>query len=239
MTAPAGVVDLSLPDYPTLIARAGVNPDAEAERVARAVPGDVSGAGAAFATAGGEMDASLTSSMGAADAIGQAFTNNGAPALDRATHIGNLPPQFRDAGTRLVDASRRLTAVGSELSATMQQTSTAVTGLHGELSAMRSAWERQVAAAGTAEGGLIPEAAVAGLLAERERIAATMTTRVSDVGRQVVDRIRGYEVVINDALRLLADQGFVPPQELDATPPPAPGGGVRGRMRTRPGSAPR
>ena len=38
----------------------------------------------------------------------------------------------------------------------------------------------------------------------------------------MVDRIRGYEVVVNEALRLLADHGFVPPAELDAPPPPPP-----------------
>ena len=56
MTAPAGVVDLSLPDYATLVARAGVNPDAEAARLASAAPADVRGAGTAFGRAGGELD---------------------------------------------------------------------------------------------------------------------------------------------------------------------------------------
>ena len=63
MTAPAGVVDLSLPDYATLVARAGVNPDAEAARVASAAPADVRGAGTAFGRAGGELDTAFTASM--------------------------------------------------------------------------------------------------------------------------------------------------------------------------------
>ena len=98
MTAPAGTVDLSLPDYPTLVARAGVDPDAEASAGGRRGPGHrVAGAGAAFAGAGGEMDAAWTQSMGAADTLGQAFTNDGAPVLDRATHIGE--PAARSSGT--------------------------------------------------------------------------------------------------------------------------------------------
>ena len=91
MTAPAGVVDLSLPDYPTLVARAGVNPRAEAARVAGADPGTVAGSGALLGRAGGEMDGAYTRSLGAADTLGRAFTNAGAPVLDRVTHVGNLP----------------------------------------------------------------------------------------------------------------------------------------------------
>ena len=62
----------------------------------------------------------------------------------------------------------------------------------------------------------------------------------------MVERIRGYEVVVNEALRLLADHGFVPPAELDA--PAAPTSARRrgrrpgraghpadGRVRRRPG----
>ena len=229
MTAPAGVVDLSLPDYATLVARAGVNPDAEAARVASAAPADVRGAGTAFGRAGGELDSAFTASMGAQGSIGAAFTNGGAPVLDRATHLANLPPGFGDAGTRLAGTSGRLTAVAEDLAATMRETSTAVTGLHGELQQARSSWAARVAAAGT-EGGLIPQEAIPGLLAERDRIATGMATRVGAVGREVVGRIGTYETVINDAVRLLADHGFVPPAERDAGPPPAPvveyGGGA-------------
>ncbi len=115
MTAPAGVVDLSLPDYATLVARAGVNPDAEAARVASAAPADVRGAGTAFGRAGGELDSAFTASMGAQGSIGAAFTNGGAPVLDRGTHVANLPAGFGDAGTRLAGTSGRLTAVAEDL----------------------------------------------------------------------------------------------------------------------------
>ena len=71
-------------------------------------------------------------------------------------------------------------------------------------------------------GWLIPEAAVPGLLAERDRVAEAMTGRVGQVGRSVTDRIRGCEVVVNDALRLLADQGFVPVADLDRPAPAVP-----------------
>ncbi len=47
-------------------------------------------------------------------------------------------------------------------------TSSAVSGMHAELAQMRSQWAARVAAAATGPGGLIPEAAVPGLLAERE-----------------------------------------------------------------------
>jgi len=72
MTAPAGVVDLSLPDYPTLVARAGVDPRAEAARVAGADPGTVAGAGALLGRAGGEMDGAYTRSLGSVDVFWQA-----------------------------------------------------------------------------------------------------------------------------------------------------------------------
>jgi Domain of unknown function (DUF6531) len=221
VTAPAGTVDLSLPDYPTLVARAGVDPRAEAQRVASADPGTVAGAGAGFGRAGGEMDAARGQSMGAADTVGGAFTNNGAPVLARATHIGNLPPEFRDAGTRLAGASRRLGAVAEDLSATMTETASMVTGLNSELSTVAANWAQRVAAAAT-QGGLIPQEAIPALLAERDRVAAQMVSRVGDAGRRVTERIRGYEVVINEAVRLLADQGFVPPADLNAPPLPPP-----------------
>ena len=225
MTAPAGVVDLSLPDYPTLVARAGVDPRAEAARVAAADPGAVAGAGALLGRAGGEMDGAYTGSLGAADTLGRAFTNDGAPVLDRATHVGNLPAGFADAGARLAGTSRRVGAVADDLTATMRLTADAVTGLDGDLSAAASSWAARVAAAGTVPnsgGGLIPQEAVPALLAERDRIATQMAGMVADAGRRVVDRIRGYEVVVNEALRLLADHGFVPPAELDVPPPPPP-----------------
>ena len=174
MTAPAGVVDLSLPDYATLVARAGMNPDAEAARVASAAPADVRGAGTAFGRAGGELDSAFTASMGAQGSIGAAFTNGGAPVLDRGTHVANLPPGFGDAGTRLArdlgPADRRRRGSGRH----QRETSTAVTGLHGELQQTRSSWAARVAAAGTPEvqGRLIPQEAIPGLLAERDRIAA-------------------------------------------------------------------
>ena len=60
-----------------------------------------------------------------------------------------------------------------------------------------------------------------------------MAGMVSDAGRRVVDRIRGYEVVVNESLRLLADHGFVPPAELDV-PPAAPTAARRRRASIRP-----
>ena len=216
------MVDLSLPDYQMLIAQAGVNPDSEAARVASAAPEVVRGTGAALRSAGGEFDTSWQQSMGAQQALGSAFTNNGAEVLDRATHVANLPPEFRDAGTRLAGASQRLDAVADDLTSTKTQTATSVTGLHDELRTIRSNWAARVAAAGSLAGGLIPEAEIAGLIAERDRIAATMVTRVGEVGRRVVDRIRTYEGVLHSALTLLSDQGFVPVAERDTPAPPPP-----------------
>ena len=46
---------------------------------------------------------------------------------------------------------------------------------------------------GHRSGGLIPQEAIPGLLAERDRIAAGMATRVGAVGREVVGRIGTYE----------------------------------------------
>ena len=111
MTAPAGVVDLSLPDYATLVARAGMNPDAEAARVASAAPADVRGAGTAFGRAGGELDSAFTASMGAQGSIGAAFTNGGAPVLDRGDARGEPASGLRrrghPAGGDLGPADRR------------------------------------------------------------------------------------------------------------------------------------
>ena len=229
MSPAAGTVDLRLPDYPTLVARAGVDPRLEARRVADADPAAVAGVSSAFGRAGGEMDTAWTQSMGAADTLGRGFTNDGTAVLDRATHVANLPREFGDAGTRLAGASRRLGAVAEDLSATMTQTSTAVTGLDGDLSTMQKNWFARVAAAAT-EGGLIPQEAVPGLLAERDRVAAAMTTRVADAGKTVTDRLAAYEVVVNDAVRLLADQGLVPPAALDLPRPPPPAPAFEGEV---------
>ena len=108
LMAPAGTVDLSLPDYATLVGRAGVDPDADAARVASAQPGEVRRTGEVFGRAGGEMDAAFAAGVGAQASIGAAFTNGAAPVLDRATHLANLPAGFGDAGTRLAGTSRRL-----------------------------------------------------------------------------------------------------------------------------------
>ena len=91
---------------------------------------------------------------------------------------------------------------------------------------------------GHAEGGLIPQEAIPALLAERDRIATQMAGRVADAGRRVVERIRGYEVVINEALRLLADQGFVAAGRAGRTPPPPPAPPAA-RASIRPAWAPR
>jgi hypothetical protein len=103
------VVDLSLPDYPVLVARAGINPDSEAARVASAAPEVVRGTGAAR-SAGTELDTAWQQSMGAQLAIGSAFTNNGAAVLDRETHVAGLPPRVPgrgDPARRSVAAARR------------------------------------------------------------------------------------------------------------------------------------
>src|SRR4051794_3311612 len=98
MSSPTGVVDLSLPDYATLIARAGVDPDAEAARVSSASPDAVARAGTAFGRAGGELDGAFVRSTGAASTVGAAFVNDGAAVYDRGTHLRNLPAGFGEAG---------------------------------------------------------------------------------------------------------------------------------------------
>ena len=153
MSSPAGVVDLSLPDYATLVARAGVNPDAEAARVAGASPDAVARASTTFGRAGGELDGAYARSTAAASTLGTAFVNDGVAVYDRGTHLGNMPPGFGEAGTRLAGTSSRLAAVADDLSTTMAATSSAVSGLHAELGQMRSQWAARVAAAATGPGG--------------------------------------------------------------------------------------
>src|SRR5688500_14447459 len=104
MSSAAGVVDLSLPDYATLVARAGVDPDAEAARVSGAGPDAVSRASATLQRAGGEFDGAYARSLAAASTVGGAFVNSGAAVYDRGTHLGNLPAGFGDAGSRLAGA---------------------------------------------------------------------------------------------------------------------------------------
>ena len=179
------------------------------------------------------MDASLRS-LGAADTLGRAFTNDGAPVLDRAT-VGNLPAGFGDAGARLAGTSRRVGAVADDLTVTMRQTADAVTGLDGDLSAARRV--RPCGGTGSPNGRADPAGGGPALLAERDRIATQMAGLVSDAGRRVVERIRGYEVVVNEALRLLADHGFVPRPSW--THPRRPHRRAPTRASIRPGWAPR
>ena len=68
----------------------------------------------------------------------------------RAPTSANLPAEFREAGTRLAGASPAGWARWpTNCRATMTQTATAVTGLHGELQGMPRTWAQRVAAAGT------------------------------------------------------------------------------------------
>ncbi len=90
-------------------------------------------------------------------------------------------------------------------------------GLFDDLTRIRQEWAARVAAAGL----LTPEQA-ARWIADRDRLAGQMTTRVSDVGRAVSGRIQAYEGVVRRALGLFADHGFAAAADLDAAAPPAP-----------------
>ena len=107
VTAPAGVVDLSLPDYPTLVARAGVDPARRRPRVAGADPGTVAGAGAASAGPAARWTGPGRGSLGAADTLGAGVhQRRGAGAGPGDPRRRTCPRSSGDAGTRLAGTAR-------------------------------------------------------------------------------------------------------------------------------------
>ena len=208
MTAPAGWSTCLCPTTRRWSRGPGWIRDAEAARVAGADPGTVAGAGALFGRAGGEMDAALHGQPGRRGQDRAGVHQRRGAGAGPGTHMGEpargLRRRRHPAGRDVAPAGRR----GRRPAATMQQTADAVTGPGRRPAAAASPWAARVAAAGT-DGRVDPaggDPRAAGRAGPDRRADGRPGRRA---GRQVVDRIRGYEVVINEALRLLADHGFV------------------------------
>lgn len=200
-----------------MTARAGVDPDREHRRVATANPEAIQDVARSFGTAGQGFTTTRGQGERAAVTIGTSFTNDGAAVYGVEQHAARLPADFRSASTRLEASSGELAKVAADLGATRSETAGRVRGLFDDLTRIRQEWAARVAAAGL----LTPEQA-ARWIAERDRLAGQMTTRVSDVGRAVSGRIQAYEGVVRRALGLFADHGFAGAADLDAAAPPAP-----------------
>jgi hydrolase family protein len=144
----AGELDLSLPDYATLTARAGVDPDQEYRRVATANPEAIQDVSRTFGTAGQGFATTRRQGDRAAATVGTSFTNDGAAVYGVERHAARLPPDFRSASTRLEASAGELAKVAADLGATRSETSGRVQGLFDELTRTRQAWAARVAGAG-------------------------------------------------------------------------------------------
>ena len=213
-----GTIDLSLPSDSELRARARASGEAdplyEHERLSTGRPGDIVAVARTLSTAGGELDDAWNLSMRSQQQIGSSFTNDGAAVFDHATHVGGLPPGFRDAGAQLADVSRRLTTIAHELTTRTEASAARVNGLAGQLQQMRDGWARQVAE--STAGGLIPIERVAELQARREQTVTAMVDAIAEAGAAIRAGIEQYEQTLHGGITLLADQGHVPPEEMQA-----------------------
>ena len=124
-----GQVDLTLPDYATLVARAGVDPEQEQRRVAGASPEAVHAVARSFATAGRGFATARARGDRAAATIGASFTNDGVAVYGVEQHTARLPAGLRSASTRLDESSAELAKVAAELGTTRSETAGRVRAL--------------------------------------------------------------------------------------------------------------
>ena len=140
-------VDLSLPTDQQLLAAASPNPETEAADVTTGNPDQVADVGARLQRSGSDLDQVYGQSMRTQGVLAGAFANNGAPVYDAPTHAGSLPPGFPDAGTRLHDAGRRVTAVAEELSSAIDDVNAAQSGMWQLVDSRRRSFAAEVQAA--------------------------------------------------------------------------------------------
>ena len=202
-----------------LRAAAGTDPWRERDRFAAGSPVEITELGEAFATAGGDLDQAHALSGQSQQLLASGFTNDTTPVYDQTTHIARLPRNFGDAGTRLADIGRRCGRTATELADRTRQANSTVTELVTGLDRERDRWAAQVIAANH-----IPIEAVPGFRARRDQIAARMQEVVNRAGAALGSSTREYEATLASLLRLLADVGYLPPDELDVGPTaPEPG----------------
>jgi hypothetical protein len=199
-------VDLSLPTDDQLLAAASPNPETEAADVTAGDPDQVAEIGARLQRSGSDLDQVHGRSMRTQGVLAGAFANNGAPVYDAQTHAGSLPPGFADAGTRLHDAGRRITAVADELSSAINDVNAAQSGMWQSVDSRRRSFAAEVQAA-AGPGGLIPEARIPALQARRASVAAQMQELVDSCGRDVITRVEKYQTVLEGCQQLLAELG--------------------------------
>ncbi len=205
MTAPT-VVDLSLPSDQELMAAASPSPEAEAARVTRGNPGQISGLGRQLQSAGSDLEGVYALSMRTQRALTGSFTNDGAPVYDEQVHRQLLPRGFQDAGTRLHDVGRRLGVVAEELSSAIGAVNVALDGLRSDLQRRRDGLAAEVDAA-RATGESIPVAAVAALQKRRAAVAREMQELVDTCGRVVAGRVARYDEVLGGCLPVIGELG--------------------------------
>lgn len=197
------VLDLSLAGYAALVARAGVDPDAEVRRFDGTDPGIVYAASGGFGNAARGMEQAWTSSWDAQAVLAGAYTVDGAPVRDRATHEAALPAGFRGAAEQLELTGNRVGAVATSLSWESAQARSRLRTLHGDVSERAAAWARDVAAA-----GLIPPDQVQAWLDARTRVEQQIVDMITDAHATITGSVGRYEDVIATALAGLAEHGF-------------------------------
>lgn len=208
MTAPAGaVVDLSLPADDAHMAAATPDPRVEAARLtATGNPAQIAAVGRELGESGAAMDGVYEQSRRTQQVLAASFANDGSPVYDGAAHWSSLPAGFRDAGTRLHDAGRRLGVVAEELGTAITDVTGRLNRLTADLQTWRSAWNAEVNAA-RGPSGLIPVDAVPRLQDRRNDVAAGMQEAATACGQGVAARVGRYDQILGDCMRVLGDLG--------------------------------
>jgi HNH/Endo VII superfamily nuclease toxins len=207
MTAPAAAVDLSLPVDDVLTAAATPDPRVEAARLtATGHPAQIAAVGRELGESGAAMDGVYEQSRRAQQVLAASFVNDGSPVYDEAAHWSGLPTGFRDAGTWLHDAGRRLGVVAEEPGTAIADVTGRLNRLTADLHTWRAAWGAEVNAA-RGPSGLIPVDAMPRLQARRADVAAGMQEAATACGQGVAARVGRYDEILGDCMRVLGDSG--------------------------------
>lgn len=221
MTAPT--VDLALPSAAQLLGAAAPNPETAAAQVTGGDPGRVADIGARLQRAGSGLDEVHGQSTRTQRVLAGGFANDGSPVYDARTHRQSLPAGFPDAGTRLHDVGRRVSAVGVELGSAIDDVTAAQARMWTAVDGARRGFAAEVDAA-RGPGGLIPLERVPALVARRDAVAGHLQELVDGCGRQVSERVGRYEQVLRGCHQLLAELGL---PRAAAGPQPASAAGTQ------------
>lgn len=216
---PPGAFPATIPDLPPdadFIADAVPHPLRERDRLRRGRPEELEALGAEFRSSGADLAAAFETSTNAQNVLAGGFDSGGAPVYSAAVHRRALPQNFPELGELSARAGSRFTELAGHLRSAVAAAGVAEDDMYAALQATRTRWVGIIEAA-TGPDGLIPHAAVPGVLADRSHLMSVMQGGTDAGGRAIVGIRQGYEGEVRNVRNAVADLGFVP-----APAPPAP-----------------